>query len=1043
MPMIRYQIRNEYGLADPELYGAAERDDPEALLEGVAMAGLVGVLRQLGDLAEFAAEIFHNLHEEVVATASRGHGLMLRVQQLEAEFPSIEKALFTQINNSNFACNDGIDWHSNIEMDQNLITRGDMPRFIMDSYEECHGPPRLFTLDKFDVAGAGACLKRYSDPSFFKMELPSSRMLEIDLPREKKARKIKKGSRWKNGQTLESLLAPHADSDLQPVSSHQVSGKNLRHVRLKSRHLNGMERSNGRRLMEHLLEIHSSEQNVLFGNFISHSHVKVNPIDSNEPASEIHEIVVDALAGRTLVGDPNPIQSPIKKEVAGLSSYELETQKIKNKELSEALHDSFGEIRTTDSDYPVVEQKEMSTESGYKSEGSVDGDVSGEPEKSSPAPQVVCQNKLLGDAEGISEGGVDGYRSDDISSELDNFVDALNTIESDIETDSESGPKADPCIFDMESHGKDSDRNGVQQVLQAQFSESDCVGNSTKSLCLDNMFKNEITSISDSDSGHSTVAQPTQKNMVSFDLPANSEICPGKTFEKTTETNFEDAAKSDLGVFQMESRGKDSDGNEVQWELQAHFSAPKSVANSSKSLSLNDMFKSEMACVSDSDISTCSIVPQPIQRNMVSVDLPANSEIFPGKTHDRTTEEFGQNNSTKSQCLDNMFKNEITSISDSDSSSSTVAQPTQRNMDQKSWNYQQESDNTNVKAELVAPRRANSYGILQAETQVDNGEQQSYFSHSTQAAQTLREQRTLDDGYNWRKYGQKPVKGSENPRSYYKCSFPNCPKRKKLERSLDGQITEIVYKGAHNHPKPQSTRRNSASSQAFPASGAAEASDHSFGAQPGTLIDSVPTPENSSVSFGDDDLHVSKLGADGFDEDEPDAELCRKDGDNEGISASGNGTVREPRVVVQTTSDVDILDDGYRWRKYGQKVVKGNPNPRSYYKCTTAGCPVRKHVERASHDLRAVITTYEGKHNHDVPAARGRGVRRPPTADDDNSKNNFTMAIRPTAMVNHPYQMATNSLFSSRPSASASQTPLTVEMLQTPASYGFSGFDNQ
>lgn len=52
MPLTRYQIRNEYGLADPELYKAADKDDPEALLEGVAMAGLVGVLRQLGDLAE-------------------------------------------------------------------------------------------------------------------------------------------------------------------------------------------------------------------------------------------------------------------------------------------------------------------------------------------------------------------------------------------------------------------------------------------------------------------------------------------------------------------------------------------------------------------------------------------------------------------------------------------------------------------------------------------------------------------------------------------------------------------------------------------------------------------------------------------------------------------------------------------------------------------------------------------------------------------------------------------------------------------------------
>ena len=54
--MIRYQIRNEYGLADPEMYAApgdGEEDDPEALLEGVAMAGLVGVLRWLGDLTEW------------------------------------------------------------------------------------------------------------------------------------------------------------------------------------------------------------------------------------------------------------------------------------------------------------------------------------------------------------------------------------------------------------------------------------------------------------------------------------------------------------------------------------------------------------------------------------------------------------------------------------------------------------------------------------------------------------------------------------------------------------------------------------------------------------------------------------------------------------------------------------------------------------------------------------------------------------------------------------------------------------------------------
>ncbi|MFS7907105.1 putative transcription factor WRKY family [Helianthus anomalus] len=71
--------------------------------------------------------------------------------------------------------------------------------------------------------------------------------------------------------------------------------------------------------------------------------------------------------------------------------------------------------------------------------------------------------------------------------------------------------------------------------------------------------------------------------------------------------------------------------------------------------------------------------------------------------------------------------------------------------------------------------------------------------------------RSSDDGYNWRKYGQKVVKGSEHPRSYYKCTHPNCEVKKIFERSYTtGQIMEIVYKGTHDHPKPQPSRRFSA-----------------------------------------------------------------------------------------------------------------------------------------------------------------------------------------------------------------------------------------
>ncbi|CAL9180751.1 unnamed protein product [Musa hybrid cultivar] len=74
--------------------------------------------------------------------------------------------------------------------------------------------------------------------------------------------------------------------------------------------------------------------------------------------------------------------------------------------------------------------------------------------------------------------------------------------------------------------------------------------------------------------------------------------------------------------------------------------------------------------------------------------------------------------------------------------------------------------------------------------------------------------------------------------------------------------------------------------------------------------------------------------------------------------------LREPRFCFKTMSDVDVLDDGYKWRKYGQKVVKDTQHPRSYYRCTQGDCRVKKRIERLAEDPRMVITTYEGRHAH-------------------------------------------------------------------------------
>ncbi|XP_022734362.1 probable WRKY transcription factor 27 [Durio zibethinus] len=65
------------------------------------------------------------------------------------------------------------------------------------------------------------------------------------------------------------------------------------------------------------------------------------------------------------------------------------------------------------------------------------------------------------------------------------------------------------------------------------------------------------------------------------------------------------------------------------------------------------------------------------------------------------------------------------------------------------------------------------------------------------------------DPWAWRKYGQKPIKGSPYPRNYYRCSSSKgCPARKQMERSnLDPNIFIVTYTGDHTHPRP--THRNS------------------------------------------------------------------------------------------------------------------------------------------------------------------------------------------------------------------------------------------
>ncbi|KAJ6714415.1 WRKY TRANSCRIPTION FACTOR 30-RELATED-RELATED [Salix viminalis] len=75
--------------------------------------------------------------------------------------------------------------------------------------------------------------------------------------------------------------------------------------------------------------------------------------------------------------------------------------------------------------------------------------------------------------------------------------------------------------------------------------------------------------------------------------------------------------------------------------------------------------------------------------------------------------------------------------------------------------------------------------------------------------QHVKEDGLFSDMWAWRKYGQKPIKGSPYPRSYYRCSsLKGCLARKQVERSsTDPSIFIITYTAEHSHAHP--TRRSS------------------------------------------------------------------------------------------------------------------------------------------------------------------------------------------------------------------------------------------
>ncbi|GMP24703.1 hypothetical protein CsSME_00001882 [Camellia sinensis var. sinensis] len=116
---------------------------------------------------------------------------------------------------------------------------------------------------------------------------------------------------------------------------------------------------------------------------------------------------------------------------------------------------------------------------------------------------------------------------------------------------------------------------------------------------------------------------------------------------------------------------------------------------------------------------------------------------------------------------------------------------------------------------------------------------------------------------------------------------------------------------------------------------------------------------------------------------------------------------KKRKSMVRWTKQVQVcpgpglegcLDDGYNWRKYGQKDILGAKYPRGYYRCThrnVQGCLATKQIQRSDEDPTLYEITYRGRHTCTLITAPSAAAALPDKQEEPNmSQQNYQQQSR-------------------------------------------------